>query len=39
MVVYPHGSIRNAIGEDINLVQLDEELKELNREMMEEVKS
>ena len=39
MVVYPHGAIRNSIGEDINLVELDEELKELNREMMEEVKS
>jgi hypothetical protein len=38
MVVYPHGSIRNAIGEDINLVELDDELKELNRELMEEVK-
>ncbi len=39
MVVYPHGSIRNAIGEEISLVELDDELKEKNREMMEEVKS
>ena len=35
MVVYPHGGIRNSIGEEVGLVELDEELKELNREMME----
>lgn len=39
VVNYTHGAVRNSIGEDINLVELDEELKELNRELMEEVKS
>jgi hypothetical protein len=38
-VLYSHGEIRNAIGDEIKLVELDEELKELNRELMEEVKS
>ena len=37
--LYTHGGVRNSIGDEMNLVQLDEELKELNREMMEEVKS
>lgn len=37
--LYTSGVMRNSIGDDMNLVQLDAELKELNREMMEEVKS
>ena len=36
--LYTSGSMRNSIGEEMNLVKLDEELKELNRELMEEVK-
>jgi hypothetical protein len=36
--LYTSGLMRNSIGEDMNLVKLDEELKELNRELMEEVK-
>jgi hypothetical protein len=39
VVVYPHDSVRNSIGDEINLVQLDAELNELNRELMEEVKT
>jgi hypothetical protein len=39
VTVFPHGEIRNSIGDDINLVQLDEELKERNRKALEEVKS
>lgn len=37
--LYTSGVMKNSIGEEMNLVQLDEELKELNREAMEEVKS
>lgn len=37
-VLYAHGNVRNAIGDEINLVELDDELKELNRELMEGVK-
>ena len=36
-VLYPHGQIRNSIGDEVGLVELDEDLKELNRELMEEV--
>lgn len=39
IVAYTHGAVRNTIGEDVGLVELDDELKELNRELMEEVKS
>ncbi len=37
--LYTSGAMRNSIGEDMNLVQLDTELKELNRELVEEVKT
>jgi len=37
--LYTSGSMRNAVGDDMQLVQLDDELKELNRELMEEVKT
>jgi hypothetical protein len=37
--LYTSGSMRNSIGDEMNLVQLDEELKELNRKLMEEVKT
>lgn len=39
VVNFTHGAVRNSIGDDIQLVELDDELKEKNREMMEEVKS
>lgn len=37
--LYTSGSMRNSIGEDMNLVKLDAELKELNRSLVEEVKT
>lgn len=37
-VLFTHGSVRNSIGEEVNLVQLNEELKALNREQLQEVK-
>lgn len=37
-VLFTHGAIRNSIGEDVNLVEMDDSLRELNRELMEEVK-
>jgi len=37
IVAYPHGAIRNMIGDDVGLVELDEDLKELNRQALEGV--
>lgn len=37
--LYTSGVMRNSVGDDMNLVKLDDELKEMNREAMEEVKT
>jgi hypothetical protein len=39
IVMFPHEQMRNLIGEDINLVELDDELKAINQAAMEEVKA
>ena len=38
-VLFTHGAVRNSVGDEVQLVELNEELKELNRELMEEVRT
>ena len=38
VTIYPSGTVRNIVGEDINLVQVDEKLKTINELMVQEAK-